>query len=178
MRAKGEPKTVLEEFNRLISLSTNIGVGKDGRNVGPATKSLSLDASDDIMIDPWESADLSWSDEIKLIKKEALVCLIKDIEPKYTRDTVKAVFKTIRLHGKNIQIMDSSLKAFKKLEYLSLNGNLIKECSELPTSLKFLALNANMYVLLKQVYTMPSLILFGQFGACRSVSQQHIVNWT
>lgn len=159
MRAKGNAKTVTEEICRLISLSSNVKY--TSKNIVSVEKAAIFSdhcQTDEVTVDPWESSDLAWSDEMTIIKTDALNSIKKGRTKRYSKETIRPViiiflkvqqiFKTIRLHGRNIKVMDDELATFNNLTYLSLNGNMIVQCGKLPNSIQFLALNANMYLLL------------------------------
>ncbi|KAI8929239.1 hypothetical protein BC831DRAFT_396609 [Entophlyctis helioformis] len=123
---------------------------------------LPADASEEVYVDaeldPWQHADLTWSDEAQQLKDRFLAHLRRksgkghgdkgsdtDTRDKdlFSLEYLQTVFKSLRLHGKGITKIDTMLLGFKALTELSLTGNLISEVDHLPLSLEILHLNAN-----------------------------------
>ncbi|KAL5035344.1 hypothetical protein BDV3_005292 [Batrachochytrium dendrobatidis] len=105
------------------------------------------DIIQDAELDPWENADFSWSDEALALKEQFLTHIRKQDHSKpdsqFSLAYINKHFKTLRLHGQGIKVMDASLSKFICLEELSLTGNLISTVQNIPESVKVLHLNAN-----------------------------------
>lgn len=57
---------------------------------------------------------------------------------------VSKIIKSLKLSNNNITVMDALLQQFHSLKYLSLTGNRISHVENLPKQLEFLALNGNL----------------------------------
>jgi hypothetical protein len=93
MRAKGYSKTAVDEIHRLISLSTNLKLNDKVEPHISSAKQIKLDNNVmyDVVVDPWEKSDLSWSDEMNEIKKDVLDCMQSGKKSKYNRMNIKRV---------------------------------------------------------------------------------------
>ena len=80
--------------------------------------------------------DISWSDEINLIKNSNNL--------KLSMSELLNIFKSLRLVNLSIKEIDSNFICFNSLVELNLTGNLLNAIENIPSGVEILDLNANM----------------------------------
>ncbi|KAJ3042891.1 Leucine-rich repeat-containing protein 43 [Rhizophlyctis rosea] len=131
---------------------------------------------EDCVVDEWEDADLSWSDEAPSLKstyytlRHAPVTSFSPIPshpttttPRFTTFSTPTLFTTIqtlRLHAQKIKWIDARMRKFENLKELSLTGNFVESVDGacLPKGLEVLYLNANCLTSFPHLPTLTNLV--------------------